>query len=71
MSIITRGYTSNNYQEVADCIHMLMVAANNAEDLIHESIAVDDPSTYTRSWFAWANSFFGEFIIKIMEDPIL
>ena len=36
-------------------------------DLMHESFAVSRPASFTRSWFAWANSFFGETILTLLS----
>ncbi|MGB2663333.1 MAG: glycoside hydrolase family 125 protein [Candidatus Acidiferrum sp.] len=27
----------------------------------------DDPAKFTRTWFAWANTWFGELIVKLNE----
>jgi meiotically up-regulated gene 157 (Mug157) protein len=35
---------------------------------MHESFHKDDPANYTRSWFAWANTLFGELIIKVYNE---
>ncbi|MBB6242740.1 meiotically up-regulated gene 157 (Mug157) protein [Rhodanobacter sp. MP1X3] len=35
---------------------------------MHESFDQDDPSHYTRPWFAWANSLFGELILKLARE---
>jgi hypothetical protein len=34
---------------------------------MHESYHKDDPARFTRSWFAWANTLFGELIGKIVQ----
>lgn len=35
--------------------------------LMHESVDVDVPTSYTRSWFAWANSEFAKTIFDVAE----
>jgi meiotically up-regulated gene 157 (Mug157) protein len=32
---------------------------------MHEGFDKDDPKDFTRKWFAWANTFFGEFIVHV------
>jgi meiotically up-regulated gene 157 (Mug157) protein len=32
---------------------------------MHESFHKDDPAKFTRSWFAWANTLFGELIVTL------
>lgn len=40
--------------------------ATHAETgFMHEAFHKDDPSKYTRDWFAWANGLFGELIIHV------
>ena len=36
--------------------------------LMHESFDPDAPERYTRSWFAWANSMFGELIHALYDE---
>jgi meiotically up-regulated gene 157 (Mug157) protein len=31
--------------------------------LMHESFHPDDPSRFSRPWFAWANSLFAQFVM--------
>lgn len=35
---------------------------------MHESFHKDDPTNFTRKWFAWANTLFGEFIWKTYNE---
>ena len=37
---------------------------------MHESFHKDDPKKFTRSWFAWANTLFGELLWKTFNDCI-
>jgi meiotically up-regulated gene 157 (Mug157) protein len=34
---------------------------------MHEGFNPDDPAQYTRPWFAWANSLFGELVHTLMN----
>jgi meiotically up-regulated gene 157 (Mug157) protein len=35
---------------------------------MHESFERDDPKKFTRAWFAWANTLFGELVLKIHSE---
>ena len=35
---------------------------------IHESFHKDDADEFTREWFAWQNSLFGELIIYLVDS---
>jgi meiotically up-regulated gene 157 (Mug157) protein len=35
---------------------------------MHETFHKDNPEKFTRSWFAWANTIFGELILKIVKE---
>ncbi len=67
MGIILRAITSQKTEEITQCITMLK---NTHADtgFMHESFLKDDASKYTRDWFAWANTLFGEMILKIYEE---
>jgi meiotically up-regulated gene 157 (Mug157) protein len=62
LSIIMRGLTSNNELEVRQCLHTLKTTHAN-KGFMHESFHKDDSTKFTRSWFAWANTLFGEFVV--------
>ena len=67
MSIILRAFSSNSVRETVQCLKWLR---NTTADtfFMHESFWKDDPSRYTRSWFAWANTLFGELILRIAAE---
>ncbi|MEO7767359.1 MAG: glycoside hydrolase family 125 protein, partial [Ferruginibacter sp.] len=67
MSIIIRGMTSRDDKEIASCIETLRKTHANT-GFMHESFNKDDPSKFTRSWFAWANTLFGEFLWKTWKE---
>ena len=67
LSIICRGLTSTNDAEIKQCIKMLK-NSHAQKGFMHESFDKDNPANFTRSWFAWANTLFGEFIWKVYQE---
>ena len=67
MSIMMKAFTSTDDKEIADCLSMLM-NTDNGTGFMHESFHKDDPSNFTRDWFAWQNTLFGELILKLIND---
>lgn len=67
LGIIMRGLTSNNDEEIRYCITMLK-NSNAATGFMHESFNKDDAAKFTRKWFAWANTLFGEFLWKTYKQ---
>ena len=63
MSQIIYALTSNSSAEVDRSIKMLKASAAST-GFMHESYNRNDSSIYTRAWFAWANTLFGELIGK-------
>lgn len=71
MGIILRAMTSKDDEEIVWCIEQLM-RVHNGTGFMHETFNKDDASDFSRSWFAWANTLFGELIIKLnRESPEL
>ena len=67
MSIMMKAFTSQNDQEIKDCVRMLM-NTDAGTGFMHESFHKDNPKNFTRAWFAWQNTLFGELIIKLVND---
>ncbi len=61
MSQIVYALTSTSDAEIRRSLAMLKVASNGS-GFMHESYDRNDPSKFTRSWFAWANTLFGELV---------
>ncbi len=67
MSIMMKAFTSTDDEEIKDCLRMLM-ATDAGTGFMHESFNVDNPDDFTREWFAWQNTLFGELILKLVNE---
>ncbi|MBD8349258.1 glycoside hydrolase family 125 protein [Dysgonomonas sp. HGC4] len=67
MSIMMKAFTSQDDAEIKECIKMLM-ATDAGTGFMHESFHKNDPTNFTRSWFAWQNTLFGELILKLVNE---
>ncbi len=67
MSIIMRAMTSSDDKEISWCIKTLRDTDADT-GFMHETFHKDDPANFTRSWFAWANTLFGELILKVINE---
>lgn len=67
MSIMMRAFTSTSDREIKECIEMLLTT-DAGTGFMHESFHKDNPSKFTRAWFAWQNTLFGELILKLISD---
>ncbi len=72
MSIIMRAFTSSSDAEIRQCLYSLR-NTTDGKFFMHESFQKDNPDDFTRSWFAWANTLFGELIMKLVAEnsPLL
>jgi len=66
MSIIMKALTSSNDTEIMECLNLL-IQASAGTGFMHESFWLDSVDSYTRPWFGWANSLFGELILNLAE----
>jgi meiotically up-regulated gene 157 (Mug157) protein len=67
MSIIMRAMTSEDVDEQAQCLRWLK-GSHAGSGFMHESFNKDDPRKFTREWFAWANTLFGELILTLERN---
>jgi uncharacterized protein len=67
MSQIIYALTSNSSTEVTKAIQMLKACAA-ATGFMHESYNRNNSALFTRAWFAWANTLFGELIGRTAQD---
>ena len=63
MSNIVRALTSVDDAEIKQSINS-MLTTHAGTGFIHESFHKDDPKNFTRNWFAWATTIFGELIME-------
>ena len=73
MSIMMKAFTATDDAEIKACIEQLL-RTDAGTGFIHESFDRNDASSFTRPWFAWQNTLFGELILKLVDDgklPVL
>lgn len=66
MSQIMYAATSRDDAEIQRMLRMIK-ASSAGTGFIHESYYKDDPKKFTRPWFAWANTIFGELIVNLLR----
>lgn len=67
MSQIIYAATSNSREEIRHML-MLLKAGSAGTGFIHESYHKNNVKKFTRSWFAWANTIFGELIAHLAHN---
>ena len=67
MSLMMKAFTSDCEKEIKWCIEQLM-RTDAGTGFMHESFHVDNPKNFTRAWFAWQNTLFGELIVKQINE---
>ena len=67
LSIIIRALTSNTDKEIKLCLGILQ-QSHAGTGFMHETFHKDDATKFTRSWFAWANTIFGELLHTTLEN---
>ncbi len=67
LAIIIQAYTSTDKKEITECLQILK-STHAGTGFMHETFNKNDASNFTRSWFAWANTLFGELIIHLSKE---
>jgi len=67
MALIVQALTGGDETEIRQCLRWLK-ATHAGTGFMHESFDKDDPTKFTRAWFAWANSLFGELLVKLSDE---
>ena len=67
MTLIMQAMTSSSAEEIKKCLKSLK-NTHAGTGFMHESFDKDNPDDFTRKWFAWANTLFGELILKIHTE---
>jgi meiotically up-regulated gene 157 (Mug157) protein len=67
IAVTMQALTSHDDDEVLACLRMLK-ATHAGTGFMHEGVWLDDATNFTRPWFAWANSLFGELVVKVADE---
>lgn len=66
MSLIQRAFVAQDDATIRSCLKMLR-DTDGGTGFIHEAFDQDDPTKFTREWFAWANGLFGELLVTLAD----
>ena len=67
MSILFKAITSTSATEILQCLRWLKITHADT-GFMHEAFDQDDPSHFTRLWFAWANGLYGELVLTLLQQ---
>lgn len=67
MSLIMQAMTSSDDDEIRDCLTTL-ISTTAGTGFMHEAFNKDNANDYTRPWFAWCNTLFGELILHLIDN---
>lgn len=67
LALTMQALTATEDTEIRACLKTL-VSTHAGTGFMHESFSADDPTRYTRPWFAWANTLFGELILNLSRE---
>jgi len=67
LGLIVEGLTSTDDKEIQHCLSTLQ-KTHAGTGFMHEAFDKDDSRRFSRPWFAWANTLFGELILKVFKE---
>lgn len=67
LGVTMQGLTSQSDDEIKECLTTLQ-HTHAGTGFMHEAFNKDNPKKFTRAWFAWANTLFGELVLKTFNE---
>ena len=67
LGLIVQGLTSIDDAEIRLCLTTLQ-KTHAGTGFMHEAFNKNDPDKFTRKWLAWANTIFGELVLKTFNQ---
>jgi hypothetical protein len=67
LGLIMQALTSTSDTEISGLLETLK-RTDAGTGFMHESFHKDDPTDFTRTWFAWANTLFGELVLTVLGE---
>ncbi|MDF3057625.1 MAG: hypothetical protein K0R17_1840 [Rariglobus sp.] len=67
MALTLQALTSTDDTEILRCLAQLK-STHAGTGFMHESFDAGNPASFTRPWFAWANTLFGELIVTLHQQ---
>ena len=68
MSIMMRAFTADRRRRDPRLHRRQLITTDAGTGFMHESFSRHDAANFTRPWFAWQNTLFGELILKLVND---
>ena len=70
IGITMQALTSQDPEEVRACLQILSTTHAGTNQM-HEAFDPSASEHFTRPWFAWANSLYGELLDKVAQEGLL
>ena len=67
IALTMQGLTASSRKEQEELLELLL-STDAEKGVMHEGFHCDHPENFTREWFAWANSLFALFVMKLYEN---